>query len=199
MQPLWICTFLWTIKTSIKVTNNCRHPQALRICMLFSYIIFKLFRTNHLLSSEVYLDCRHKVLQQDTFLSILPTKDLRTWIWIGAPSQHPARIIRSLGRNKLYGSVYRVLDFEDGNRAVNTLREKEKHWRKSFICMALHQKDMSRVLFFPPCCTTLHLMGLQRLGKSLEKLPRCSILCQTFGIIWHTLIHVPLNFRQSQN
>jgi len=56
---------------------------------------------------------------------VLTTKDLLTWIW--ASSQHPARIIGSLGRNEVYGSVYRILDLEDRNRAVYALRKKEKY------------------------------------------------------------------------
>lgn len=66
-------------------------------------------------------------MKQDTTQHVLTTKDLRTWIW--ASSQHPARIIGSLGRNKVYGSVYRILDLEDGNRAVYALRKKEKYFR----------------------------------------------------------------------
>lgn len=88
-------------------------------------MILNLFRTNYFINSEMYLDYRHKALIKDALWRILATKDLRTWIWTS--SQHPARVIGSLGRNKLYGSIYRILDFEDRDRAVYTLREKEKY------------------------------------------------------------------------
>lgn len=77
----------------------------------------------------MYLDCRHKALTNNLETKRITAcpgpRDVRTRI--GAAGQHPARVVRGLGRNELDGSVYGILDSEDGNRAVHALRERDKY------------------------------------------------------------------------
>lgn len=51
-----ICTFLWTAKRkSVEVTITSECSQALGIYMLFLYVASKSLRTDHFISSEMYL------------------------------------------------------------------------------------------------------------------------------------------------
>lgn len=81
---------------------------------------------NYFTESEIYLGSRHLAnsLEQRR-VSACPGLT-----WVGASSQHPARVVGGLGGNKVNGPVYGILGLQDGHRAVDILREKGKHRRK---------------------------------------------------------------------
>lgn len=85
-----------------------------------------LLRTNYFTESEIYLACRHLANSLETRgVGACPGHT-----WVGASSQHPARVVGGLGGNKVNGSVYGILGFQHGHRAVDILREKGKYSRK---------------------------------------------------------------------
>lgn len=89
----------------------------------YLYIRAILLRTNYFTDSGIYLGCRH-------LGNSLEGRWVPGHTWVGASSQHPARVVGGLGGNKVDGSVYGILGFQDGHRAVDILREKGKYWRK---------------------------------------------------------------------